>query len=215
VHATVMAAEVRRRYGERTSPYVPRHEGTIMTTTSTTPIVPPGRRAGHRLAVAAASLVALVALGACGGDPDRSVVSQTRVAPAFVPGLVEVMLSPPAEDAQRRYLERMPAPDDVREQPVVNRHDPRVTDRIATWTYRGVTVEVYHAATSDRRIPMSVRLSEPSDPVDGLFVGMSTSALTSVAGAPDERAADTWRYRVFDDPHAAPYEVLVDVDGGV
>src|SRR5690606_8108316 len=133
-----MAAEVRRRYGERTSPYVPRHEGTIMTTTSTTPIVPPRRRAGHRLAAAAASRVGPAALGARGGQRRRGVDCRHRAAPVCLPGLGEVMLPPPAEDAQRRCLERMPAPDDMPEQPVVNRHDPRVTDRTATWTDRGV-----------------------------------------------------------------------------
>lgn len=186
-----------------------------MATSSSTPIVRPRRRVGHRLVAAVASLFTLATLGACGVGPERAVVSQTRATPDFVRGLVDVMLSPPDEDAQRRYLERMPPPDAVHEQPVANRHDPRAMDRIATWTYPGVTVEVYHATASDRRIPMSVRVTEPTEPIDGLFVGMSASALTSVAGAPDDRGADTWRFRVFDDPRSAPYEVLASVEGGV
>ncbi|MFO7546228.1 MAG: hypothetical protein R6W77_12125 [Trueperaceae bacterium] len=186
----------------------------MITSSCPSPIVHPRRRARRRLAVAFASLVTLATLGACGVDPGRAVSSQTGATPDFVEGLVEVMLSPPNADAQRRYLDRMPPPDGVHEQTVANRHDPRVADRIESLTYPGVTVDVYHANASGRRIPMSVRVTERSEPIDGLFVGMSTSALIAVAGAPDDRGADAWRFRVFDDPRSAPYEIIATVESG-
>lgn len=186
-----------------------------MNASSPTPIVRSSTQAGTRLAGALVSLVALAILSACGIDPDHVASTRSADAPAFVDGLVDVMLAPPSEDAQRRFLERMPAPDDLSERAVVNRHDPSTTDRIETWTYPGVMVEVYHAVEGARRIPMSVRVTAPSRPVDGLSVGMSARELTAALGSPSERGDDAWRFHFVDDPLSAPYEIVAGVDDGV
>lgn len=173
------------------------------------------KRPGVRQSVLVTAALALVlgALAACGRQPAAAVAPSGDTA-VDVAGLVAVMLAPPGPDAQQRFLDRLPAPRATSVARLVNRHDPRVDDSIETMRYDGVTVEVYHAGASGRSIPMSVRVETALDPVEGLQVGMTEAAIHAVLGVPDERSDDAMRYRVFDDPTTAPYEIVIGLDGG-
>jgi hypothetical protein len=162
-----------------------------------------------RAALAVAGLVISMALMGCEREP---AAEMPPVAPLHVPadsGIAAFLASGPMDLGQTREEMRaqLGEPDSVTERTVENRHDPSVTDTVATLYWPGLAAEVHVAGYDGKEILSSLVLADSQflQASSPLRLGDTADAVRAELGDPDS-TGDGYLEYICDDCLAAGQE---------
>jgi len=158
---------------------------------------------------AGASFILALALSACGRgsrEQDEDVSQQSAETP------VEAVFryGPVKLGRTRAELRRvLGAADSVVTTPVVNRHDPAVTDSVLVVHYPQLAIELYRASYDGRELLAGVRIADDRylRPESPLRLGMTENEVRLLLGEPTSAGDGVLRYACTS-CNAAGYDVL-------